>query len=60
MKIVLSSLLELVVKPDVYDRLRSVLRHHPLIVATGIVEKVEGATSVLVRDAVPMQMQVGI
>jgi error-prone DNA polymerase len=49
-----SGLIDLVVKPDVYARQRSVLRHQPLIIATGIVQRVEGATSVLVLDAMPL------
>jgi error-prone DNA polymerase len=49
-----SGLLDLVVKPSVYQRLRTVLRHHPLIIAAGIVQRAEGATSLLVQEAIPL------
>jgi error-prone DNA polymerase len=49
-----NGLLDLVVKSDVYQRLRTVLRHQPLIISTGIVQRAEGATSVLVQRAIPL------
>ena len=45
-----SGLLDLVVKPDVYERLRAVLRREHLIVASGVVQKEGKAVSVLVQD----------
>ncbi len=50
-----SGLLDLVVKPNVYDRLRDVLRNHPLIVVTGIVQRGGSAVSLLVFDARPLE-----
>ncbi len=49
-----SGLLDLVVKPNVYDRLRDVLRNQPLIVVTGIVQRGGSAVSLLVFDARPL------
>jgi error-prone DNA polymerase len=46
-----SGLLDLVVKPDVYARLRPVLRDQPLLVATGVVQRSGRAVSVLVWEA---------
>lgn len=46
-----SGLLDLVVKPDVYARLREVIRNHALLVAEGAVQKSNRATSVLVWEA---------
>ncbi len=49
-----SGLVDLVVKPQVYERLRSTLRNHPLLLCAGIVQQADGATSVLLRDAQPL------
>jgi len=45
-----SGLLDLVVKPNVYEQFRSVLRREHLIVASGVVQKEGKAVSVLVQD----------
>jgi error-prone DNA polymerase len=49
-----SGLLDLVVKPDVYHRLRDPLHSAHLLIAGGIVQRAEGATSVLVHHATPL------
>lgn len=49
-----SGLLDLVVKPDVYQRLRDTLRGHPLIVAHGVVQRNGWAVSVLLQHAEPL------
>ena len=49
-----SGLLDLVVRPDVYARVRHVLRGHVLIVAEGIIQRAEAATSVLVYHMWPL------
>jgi error-prone DNA polymerase len=49
-----SGLLDLVVRPAVYARLRPVLRQHPLLIASGLVQRVEGSVSVLVLEAIPL------
>ena len=46
-----SGLLDLVVKPDVYARLRPVLRDQPLLAVTGVVQRSGRAASVLVWEA---------
>ncbi|WP_089717415.1 DNA polymerase III subunit alpha [Candidatus Entotheonella palauensis] len=50
-----SSLLDLVVKPAVYQRLRSVLRHESLMIVEGIVQRAGQAVSLLVSGAWPMR-----
>lgn len=50
-----SGLLDLVVKPDVYTRLREVLRHELLIVVEGVVQRSGGSVNVLVLDAQSLQ-----
>jgi error-prone DNA polymerase len=49
-----SGLLDLVVKPPIYARLREVLRGRPLIVVEGIVQRSGRAVSLLVQNAVPL------
>ena len=49
-----SGLLDLVVRPDVYDKFKPTLRHQPLLLATGLVQRVDGATSVLVQEVAPL------
>ena len=50
-----SGLLDLVVKPDVYPRLRPLFQTTPLLVATGIVQRGDGGvTSLLVHHATPL------
>jgi error-prone DNA polymerase len=46
-----SGLLDLVVKPDVYARLRRVLSGHPLLLVRGVVQRSGRAVSVLVWEA---------
>ena len=46
-----SGLLDLVVKPDVYARLRPVLSGHPLLLVWGVVQRGERAMSVPVWEA---------
>jgi error-prone DNA polymerase len=46
-----SGLLDLVVKPDVYARLRPVLSGHPLLLVRGVVQRSGRAVSVLVWEA---------
>jgi hypothetical protein len=46
-----SELLDLVVKPDVYARLRPVLSGHPLLLVQGVVQRSGRAVSVLVWEA---------
>lgn len=48
-----SGLLDVVVKPPVYERLRQTLREHPLLVVTGIVQRSGQAVSLLLLDAEP-------
>ncbi|MCO5208740.1 MAG: DNA polymerase III subunit alpha [Caldilinea sp.] len=49
-----SGLLDLVVKPDVYARLREVIRTNPLLIAEGAVQRNSRSVSVLVWGAVGM------
>jgi error-prone DNA polymerase len=49
-----SGLLDLVVKPPVYARLRDVLRGEPLIVVEGVVQRSGRAVSLLVQHAEPL------
>ena len=49
-----SGLLDLVVKPPVYARLREVLRGQPLLVVEGIVQRSGRAVSLLVQHAQPL------
>jgi error-prone DNA polymerase len=46
-----SGLLDLVVKPEVYGRLRETLRQQPLLVVEGVVQRADRAVSLLVRGA---------
>ncbi|NJN83658.1 MAG: hypothetical protein HC802_16175 [Caldilineaceae bacterium] len=46
-----AGLLDLVVKPKVYQRLRTLLRDHPLLIFAGIVQRADQAVSVLVHQA---------
>lgn len=46
-----SRLLDLVVKPAVYARLRTILRGAPLLVIAGVVQRAATTTSVLVHSA---------
>ncbi len=48
-----SGLLDLVVKPNTYTRLREVIRGHPLLLATGIVQRNGRSASLLVHAAEP-------
>ncbi|MFO7632878.1 MAG: DNA polymerase III subunit alpha [Caldilinea sp.] len=50
-----SGLLDLVVKPETYTRLREVIRSHPLLIAEGVVQRSGRATSVLVWAAQGMK-----
>jgi error-prone DNA polymerase len=50
-----SGLLDLIVYPDTYKRLRSTLRHELLIVVTGVVQRDGTAVNVLVQEAKPLQ-----
>ncbi|MEZ4559642.1 MAG: hypothetical protein R2854_24920 [Caldilineaceae bacterium] len=52
-----SGLLDLVVKPQVYTRLRPVLQSHVLLLAAGVVQREGRATSVLVHDALPLHRE---
>ncbi len=49
-----SGLLDLVVKPPVYARLRDVLRGRPLLIVEGIVQRSGRAVSLLVQHAQPL------
>jgi error-prone DNA polymerase len=49
-----SGLLDVVVKPAVYEKLREVLRSHPLMVAEGIVQRSGQVGSLLLLDAAPL------
>ncbi|MBW7884364.1 MAG: DNA polymerase III subunit alpha [Caldilineaceae bacterium] len=49
-----SGLLDLVVKPAVYTRLRDVIRGTPFLIAEGLVQRSNRATSLLVHQAVPL------
>lgn len=51
-----SGLLDVVVKPDVYERYRSILRGQPLIYVEGIVQTSEGAVNLLLHHAAAMQV----
>ena len=42
-----SGLLDLIIKPDIYQQFRTILRGETLIIATGIVQRVGSATSLL-------------
>ncbi|HXF63378.1 MAG TPA: error-prone DNA polymerase [Caldilineaceae bacterium] len=50
-----AGLLDLVVKPDVYPQARPALQETPLIVAEGVVQRAEGAVSVLVGRLYPLR-----
>ena len=50
-----SGLLDLVVKPDIYARLREVIRTNPLLIAEGVVQRNSRSVSVLVWGAVGMR-----
>ena len=47
-------LINLVVRPKVYDRCRDALRNHPLLLIEGQVQHGSGATNVQVYQAVPL------
>ena len=49
-----SGLLDLVIKPPVYARVRKLLNQSMLIVAEGIVQRSSNATSVLVQNIYPL------
>ncbi len=49
-----SGLLDLVVKPPVYERLRLVLRGEPLVLVEGLVQRAGRVASLLVADAQPL------
>lgn len=49
-----AGLLDLVVKPNVWQRLREVLYREPLVMVTGEVQRSGGAVSVLVDQATPL------
>ena len=49
-----SGLLDLVVKPPVYARLRDVLRGQPLLIVEGVVQRSGRAVSLLVQHAQPL------
>ena len=49
-----SGLLDLVVKPHVYARLRDVLRGQPLLIVEGVVQRSGRAVSLLVQHAQPL------
>lgn len=49
-----SGLLDVVVKPAVYSRLRATLRHEPLLLVEGVVQRAGGATSLLAQQAQPL------
>ncbi|MBI4789672.1 MAG: error-prone DNA polymerase [Chloroflexi bacterium] len=46
-----TGLLDLVVKPNVYERFRPLLRHQPFVLVEGIVQKASGAINVVVTRA---------
>ncbi len=45
-----SGLLDLVIRPDVYLKVRTVLRDHPLLVVRGLVQRAGTAVSLLVQS----------
>ena len=49
-----SGLLDLVVKPPVYPRVREVMHYASLVLAQGVVQRGDGAVSVLVENMVPL------
>ena len=49
-----SGLLDLVVKPSVYPRLREVMHYSALVLVQGTIQRADGAVSVLVQDLVPL------
>ena len=49
-----SGLLDLVVKPPVYERLRPVLRGEPLVLVEGVVQRAGRVASLLVADVQPL------
>lgn len=49
-----SGLLDLIVYPDTYTRLRPTLRHELLILATGVMQRDGTAVNVLVQEAEPL------
>src|SRR5690606_798923 len=49
-----SGLLDLVIRPDVYAQVRTVLRDQPLVVATGLVQRSGAAVNVLVHSLAPL------
>ena len=49
-----SGLLDLVVKPDVYPRVREVMHYATLVLAQGVIQRGDGAVSVLVQNMVPL------
>ncbi len=54
-----SGLVDLVIKPRVYDRLRAILRGQSLLICSGIVQQADGVTSCLIHDAQPLPIDVG-
>lgn len=53
-----SGLLDLVIRPDVYAKVRTTLRGHPLLVVTGLVQRAGAATNVLVQTVAPLSDRV--
>jgi error-prone DNA polymerase len=49
-----SGLLDLVVKPPVYPRLREVMHYSALVLVQGTIQRADGAVSVLVQDLAPL------
>jgi error-prone DNA polymerase len=46
-----SGLIDLIVRPDVYERFKPVIKREPILLADGVVQQGKGATSVLVISA---------
>ncbi len=46
-----TGLIDLIVRPDVYQRCRDALRHQPIVLADGVIQAVGGAISIMVTHA---------
>lgn len=55
-----TGLLDLVVKPDVYERFKPLLRHQPFVLVEGMVQKGSGAINVVVSRALEFNFFAGL
>jgi DNA polymerase III alpha subunit len=52
-------MINIVVRPDVYQRYRQVFRLEPLIVVEGTVQKRDGTLNIIARALTPLRNEIG-